>query len=54
MVVFGKRKNENVGKSLFQGDLRECRDFITDEVCKADYEELNIDEDNGVIVERII
>lgn len=54
MIVFGRRKNDEVGKVLFQGELRECRDFITDEVCKANFEELTIDEDNGVIVERII
>ncbi len=55
MIVYGITHADqgNSGHILFNGTLEECREYIT-RLNKSDYYSLNIDEDNGVIVEKIL
>lgn len=53
MVVFGTLKNENAGSQLFNGDIQSCKEFCK-KLVPADYEAVNICEDNGIISKRII
>ena len=53
MTVFGRKRGEEAGNILFQGNYDQCQEFIS-QLDKTELEELNIDEDNGIIKERIL
>ncbi len=55
MIVYGIAHGDqgNNGHILFTGTLEECREYAK-RLSKKDYYSINIDEDNGVIIERIL
>lgn len=56
MEIYGTLTRDEVGKSLFKGDLDECRIKIKElmEDPFLSFADLNICEDNGIIAERYI
>ena len=56
MLVYVTLKAEEAGKVLFNGDLEACQDYASglNDAEKANFYDLHICEDNGVIFERII
>ena len=53
MIIFGRKRGENVGNVLFQGDIDKCQEFA-DRLDKSEFETLTLDEDNGIIKEWLI
>ena len=53
MVVFGRLNVEKFGNILFKGDLDQCREYAG-KLHHYEYDSLNICQDNGIIVERIV
>ena len=53
MIICGLKNGENVSKDLYKGTLEQCRAWCKSAV-PADYDSLNICEDSGVIVFRIV
>lgn len=53
MVVFGVLKSDGVGAVLYKDDnIDKCHEFI-DKINKDDFLEISIDDDNGLIVEKV-
>lgn len=53
MLVYGQIKHTADMIELFSGTNEECREYISKQDLN-DYENLNLDEDNGIIAERIV
>ena len=56
MIVYGILRRAEVGSILFSGSLKECREFVreNEKLDLDDYYSVNICEDNGIIVERVL
>lgn len=52
MVVEALRKGEEVSRSLFEGTMQQCRDFVAT-LHPEQFYTVDICEDNGIIAERI-
>lgn len=53
MIVWGTKISDNCGNELYKGTLEQCRAWCKN-IIPADYDSLNICEDNGVIVFRLV
>ena len=53
MIVWGTKIGDNCGNELYKGTFEQCRTWCKS-VVPADYDSMNICEDSGVIVLRII
>lgn len=54
MIVWGTLKGTNVGGEFYQGDLEDCQAYVNDHLDKNDFSDLDICQDNGEIIERIV
>jgi len=56
MIVYGILRGAEVGTTLFDGSLKECREFVRDDekLDLDDYYSVNICEDNGIIIEKVL
>ena len=52
MIVFGFKRGEDSGNELYKGTMEQCKAWCRNEV-PADYDSLNICQNNGVIEMRI-
>lgn len=52
MIICGLKNGENVSANLYEGTLEQCKAWCRTET-PAEYESLNICENNGVIALRI-
>lgn len=53
MVVFGVLKSDGIGAELFRSEsIESCHDFI-ESINKEDFFEISIDDNNGLIVEKV-